>query len=91
MAEAFPDAATVEIRKAKRQGRVYIDVMQNARGHHAVPPYVIRAVPGASVSTPLHWRELTDDLDPSAFTPEAVLRRLSRQSSDPMGSLLRDG
>ena len=38
----LPDLATVEIRKAKRGGRVYIDVLQNARGHHAVPPYVVR-------------------------------------------------
>ena len=48
VAEAMPDRATVEIRKAKRGDRVYIDVMQNARGHHAVPPYVLRAVPGAT-------------------------------------------
>src|SRR5207237_7830151 len=52
VAGAMPDQATVEIRKAKRDGRVYVDVMQNARGHHAVPPYVVRAVPAATVSTP---------------------------------------
>ena len=61
----MPDQATVEIRKAKRGDRVYIDVLQNARGHHAVPPYVLRAVPAASVSTPLDWKEVTPDLDPA--------------------------
>jgi bifunctional non-homologous end joining protein LigD len=89
VAEAMPDRATTEIRKAKRRGRVYIDVMQNARGHHAVPPYVIRAVPGASVSTPLSWRELTPDLDPARFNIRTVPARIARQAHDPMAPLLR--
>ncbi len=87
--EAMPDRATVEIRKAKRGDRVYIDVLQNARGHHAVPPYVLRAVPGATISTPLDWREVNDRLDPGSFTPRKVLARLARRKSDPMAGLLR--
>jgi bifunctional non-homologous end joining protein LigD len=87
--EAMPDRATSEIRKAKRAARVYIDVMQNARGHHAVPPYVIRAVPAASISTPLTWKEVTHDLDPSAFTPRTIFRRLARQARDPMAGLVK--
>jgi bifunctional non-homologous end joining protein LigD len=90
VAEAMPEAATVEIRKAKRDGRVYVDVMQNARGHHAVPPYVLRAVPGAPVSTPLRWTELRGGLDPGEFNLRTVPVRLSRQKSDPM-ALLRRG
>ncbi len=85
----MPDRATVERSKAKRGRRVYVDVMQNARGHHAVPPYVIRAVPAASVSTPLNWKELTPDLDPSAFTPKTIFRRLARQLRDPMAGLVK--
>jgi bifunctional non-homologous end joining protein LigD len=88
VAEALPDAVTTEIRKAKRNGRVYIDVMQNVRGHHAVPPYVLRAVPGAPVSTPLHWREVKPGLDPAKFTLKTVFRRLGRQKQDPMAGLL---
>ena len=79
----------MEIRKAKRGGRVYIDVLQNAQGHHAVPPYVLRAVPGATVSTPLNWKELTPALDPSSFTPETIFRRLAQQKSDPLAGLVR--
>src|SRR5262249_17825041 len=44
-AESMPEQATVEVRKAKRGDRVYIDTLQNAKGHHAVPPYVARPVP----------------------------------------------
>lgn len=89
VAAAMPHTATAEIRKSKRRGRVYVDVMQNARGHHAVPPYVVRAVPAATVSTPLRWRELTDDLDPGRFTMKTVPARIARQASDPLAPLLR--
>jgi bifunctional non-homologous end joining protein LigD len=83
-AGAMPDRATVDIRKAKRGDRVYVDVMQNARDHHAVPPYVLRAVPGATVSTPLDWREVTGKLDPGAFTLKKFITRLACQKTDPM-------
>jgi bifunctional non-homologous end joining protein LigD len=88
--EALRDRATVEIRKAKRAGLVYVDTLQNARGHHAVPPYVVRAVPGAPVSTPLSWRELTPDLDPRQYNLKTIFRRLARQKQDPMAGLVRE-
>jgi bifunctional non-homologous end joining protein LigD len=88
VASSMPGRATVESRKAKRGGRVYIDVLQNARGHHAVPPYVLRAVPGAPVSTPLDWRELKEDLDPAAFNLKTIFRRLARRKSDPLRPIL---
>ena len=83
------DRATTERSKAKRGKRVYVDVMQNAKGHHAVPPYVLRAGPGAPVSTPLHWQELTPHLDPTAYNLKTIFRRLARQQHDPMAGLLR--
>jgi bifunctional non-homologous end joining protein LigD len=85
----LPDVATTEIRKAKRGDRVYVDVMQNARGHHAVPPYVLRAIPGAPVSTPLAWRELRADIDPRRFNLRTMPARLARQPRDPMAGLFR--
>jgi bifunctional non-homologous end joining protein LigD len=87
VAEALPATATGDIRKARRGGRVYIDVMQNARGHHAVAPYVLRAVPGATVSTPLRWAELKPGLDPRQFTLRTVPARLARQKGDPLALL----
>jgi bifunctional non-homologous end joining protein LigD len=79
---ALPDIATVERSKAARGGRVYVDVMQNARGHHAVPPYVIRATPLATVSTPLKWKEVNARLNPEKFTIATVLKRLKRTRVD---------
>jgi bifunctional non-homologous end joining protein LigD len=86
---ALPDQATIERSRAKRGQRVYVDVMQNAKGHHAVPPYGLRAVPGAPVSTPLRWQELTSNLDPRAYNLKTIFQRLARQRHDPMAGLLR--
>ena len=76
--------ATVEIRKAKRGGRVYIDVLQNARGHHAVPPYVLRAVPGATVSTPLRLERADAGARPGHFHLEE-----SRSPGSPVRKSIR--
>jgi bifunctional non-homologous end joining protein LigD len=85
---ALPDTATTERSKSKRGKRVYVDVMQNARGHHAVPPYVVRPIPGAPVSMPLAWHEVTAHLDPGRFNLKTGLRRLARQKGGPMARLL---
>lgn len=84
----LPDLTTVEQRKRQRQGKVYVDVLQNARGHTAVPPYVLRAVPQATVSTPLAWNELTPTLDPGAFTVKTLFERLAGQTADPFVPLV---
>lgn len=86
--ETLPDIATIERRKSARNGRLYLDVMQNARGHHAVPPYVLRAIPEALVSTPIRWSELNNTLTPERFNIRTVLRRIARQHHDPMAPLL---
>jgi len=84
----LPDIATTRRLKSERQGHVYVDVIQNAKGHHVVPPYVLRAVPQATVSTPLHWKELTPRLDPAKFTMRAALRRFQQQKEDLMAALV---
>jgi bifunctional non-homologous end joining protein LigD len=70
---------TVEQRKAKRGGRILIDVMRNAYAHTAVAPYSVRARPGAPVATPLRWEELSDPkIRPDRFTIADVPARLER-------------
>jgi bifunctional non-homologous end joining protein LigD len=86
-ADELSDIATVERSKNRRGGRLYIDTLQNVRGHHAVPPYVLRATPQASVSTPLRWQELTADLTPGKFTIQTIFRRLGRMKNDPLQGL----
>ena len=80
--------ATVERSPEKREGRVYVDYLQNGRGKLLVAPYSTRPLPGAPVSTPLRWREVDGDLDPSRFTIESVPRRIRSQRSEPMAPVL---
>ena len=67
--------ATTEWTKSKRRG-VLIDANQNGEGKTIASVYSVRPRPGAPVSTPLRWEELTDDLDPLAFTMDVVLDRI---------------
>ncbi|MEE9208116.1 MAG: DNA ligase D [Gemmatimonadota bacterium] len=78
------DIATITRNPAKREGRVYIDYLQNRRGQLLAAPFSVRPVPGALVSTPLRWREVTAGLDMRRFTIRTVPKRLSRMIDEPM-------
>ena len=68
VAAAHPKEATIErFVKARGAATVYVDYLQNIQGKTVAGPYCVRAKPGATVSTPLEWSELTDDLDPRDF------------------------
>lgn len=58
VAENMPALATVERRVKERQGKVYIDWLQNIKGQTICAPYSVRPLPGASVSTPFTWQQL---------------------------------
>jgi bifunctional non-homologous end joining protein LigD len=73
-----PDLLTIEQRKAKRGDRVFVDIGRNAYGQTAVPAYAVRARPGAPVSTPITWDELSR-VKPAQFTVTSVRRRLARR------------
>jgi len=77
VAASHPDRATTEWSKAKRRG-VLIDASQNAKGKSIASVYSVRPAPGASVSTPLRWDEVTEGLDPSIYTINTVRDRLRR-------------
>lgn len=55
-----------------------VDTKLNGEGMTIASVYSIRPLPGAPVSTPLLWEEVTEELDPLAFTPAEVLRRIER-------------
>jgi bifunctional non-homologous end joining protein LigD len=87
LAERHPDELTVEFRKAKRDGRILVDVMRNNYAQTAVPPYAVRPRPGAPVATPLDWDELSDSkLRPDRWTIKNVLRRLAAKG-DPWAEI----
>jgi bifunctional non-homologous end joining protein LigD len=75
LARLHPGLVTTEWTRSKRRG-VLIDANQNRQGATIASVYSVRPRPGAPVSTPLGWEELTPDLDPLGFTMEVVLRRV---------------
>lgn len=89
LADEQPDDVTVEQRKAKREGRVYLDIMRNAYGQTSVCPYTIRALSGAPVATPLDWNEaLASSMAADRYTLTNIRRRLGRKD-DPWGEFHR--
>ena len=63
---------------SRRQGKVYLDFLQNRRGQTLAAPYSVRPRPGAPVSTPLDWSEVNARLDPSKFTLRTIRKRLEK-------------
>jgi hypothetical protein len=79
VANAHPREATVERTvSARPKATVYVDYLQNVLGKSVAAAYAVRARPGATVSTPLEWGELTSKLDPRDFTIETVGERFAR-------------
>jgi len=78
LAAENPGVITTEWLKKKRVG-VLLDYHQNGAGKTIASAYSVRPKPGAPVSTPLDWVELTPGLDPAGFTMEAVLRRVEER------------
>jgi len=87
IAEQDPDHLTVEQRKEKRGDRIFLDVNRNAYGQTAIAPYSLRAREGASVATPIEWKEL-GRVEPGCVHVDSVRRRLS-QKQDPWSGLGR--
>ncbi|HYZ20081.1 MAG TPA: DNA primase small subunit domain-containing protein, partial [Gaiellaceae bacterium] len=67
LADEHPGMLTAEWLKKKRRG-VLVDHRQNGWGKTIASVYSVRPRPGAPVSTPLRWEELTPDLDFRNFT-----------------------
>lgn len=84
-----PEQMTTEQRKNKRGERVFLDYLRNAYGQNAIPPYGVRARPGAPVATPIDWSEL-GRAAPDGYDMASVLRRLS-QKADPWRGIGRRG
>jgi bifunctional non-homologous end joining protein LigD len=83
-----PDLLTTAQRRNNRGSRVYADVMRNAYAQTVVAAYSVRARPGAPVAVPLHWEELTGDLEPGQFTLRTIRGWLERPGrGDPWADL----
>jgi bifunctional non-homologous end joining protein LigD len=88
LAGELPQLASVARLPQARPGKVYVDYLQNGYGKLLVAPYSVRPRPGAPVSTPLDWDELTPDLDPGRYTLRTLPARLAQRRDDPLEPVL---
>jgi bifunctional non-homologous end joining protein LigD len=72
-----PGLVTTEWLKKKRSG-VLVDHRQNGHGKTIASVYSVRPKPGAPVSTPLRWEELTEKVQPRDFGRREALDRVQK-------------
>ena len=75
--EENPGLVTTEWLKKKRRG-VLVDHRQNGHGKTIASVYSVRPKPGAPVSTPLRWEELSEKVRPRDFGRRVALERVER-------------
>ena len=75
--QRHPGKVTTEWLKKKREG-VLVDHRQNGHGKTIASVYSVRPKPGAPVSTPLRWEELTSKVRPRDFTMQVALERIEQ-------------
>jgi bifunctional non-homologous end joining protein LigD len=71
-----------------REGKVYVDYLQNGSGKLIVAPFSVRPLPGAPVSVPLTWREVNRKLDIRRHTIKTVPERMKKLGTDPLAEVL---
>ena len=83
MAADSPDRYVAHMAKGARKGKVFVDYLRNGRGATAVAAYSTRARPGAAISTPLDWDELTEAVKSDHYRLGNIGRRLANLRRDP--------
>ncbi|SRR6056297_697688 len=76
--EKYPDLLTTEIRKEKRDNKVFIDYLRNAYGQTTVCPYSLRPNEACGVVTPIKLKELTNISSADQYTINNIFRRLGQ-------------
>jgi bifunctional non-homologous end joining protein LigD len=77
--ELLPDTTSLERSLKKRGAKIYVDFLQNRSGQTLACAYSLRPKPGATVSTPVDWKEVTHRLHPSQFTIQNTGARLKKK------------
>lgn len=77
--EQLPKTTSLERSLSKRGPKIYVDYLQNRTGQTLACAYSLRPKPGATVSTPLDWKEVNHGLHPSQFDINNIMKRLEKK------------
>jgi bifunctional non-homologous end joining protein LigD len=75
----LPKFTSLERALKARNGKMYLDFLQNRAQATIAAPYSVRPKPMATVSTPLHWDEVKKGLKMQDFTIFNTLERLKSE------------
>lgn len=75
----LPELTSIERIIKKREGKIYLDFLQNRPHATIAAPYSLRPKPGATVSMPLHWDEVKKGLKMKDFTIFNALERMESE------------
>ncbi len=78
METKWPNKYTSNIRKNKRNGKIFIDWVRNTRSSTSVAPYSIRLRKKCAISMPIKWSEL-DKVKPNEIGIKEAIKRLKRK------------
>jgi bifunctional non-homologous end joining protein LigD len=83
MAADRRDRYVAHMAKSAREEKIFVDYLRNSRGATAVAAYSTRARPGAAVSAPLAWSELSEAVRSDHYRLGNIDRRLANLPRDP--------
>jgi bifunctional non-homologous end joining protein LigD len=86
----LPKFTTIERKTANRDGKMYIDFLQNRPQATVAGPYSLRPKPGAPVSMPLDWDEVKKGLKIKDFNIKNAMARL-KETGDLFKGVLGKG
>jgi bifunctional non-homologous end joining protein LigD len=84
----LPDITTITRQVQRRGAKVYLDYLQNRHGQTIVAPFSVRPLPGATVSMPLEWKEVSARLEVTRYTIRTAPGRMKKMNHDPMAPVL---
>src|SRR5260370_33327272 len=79
--EEIPAYTSIERAVKSRNGKMYIDFLQNRPQATISAPYSLRPKPGATVSMPLHWDEVKKGLKMRDFTIHNAMERIQSEGN----------
>lgn len=75
----IPKYTSLERAIKDREGKMYLDFLQNRAHATIAAPYSVRPKPGATVSMPLHWEEVKKGLKMTDFTIRNAIARMKSE------------